>query len=513
MWRISGALARAFNRFHVVNVNGCVHGEAEALGQSSLLPLGQNAGSKTYTLTTIGPQNDQNGQDQKRKGTYKSCTDHLPQHTVLDVFGWGAIAVFFLHLARQLSFQNAVPGSSPEDRCSRVPCLKQILASLAQTQDSGLKRSIIPKEAQASVWKNIPLQSEAPVQQVRPSDSASGYGILHLSADQDESPIDISKEGRSTTEISTDSKEASQQKILDLEEDFGESLQSASSRLLEVTENSMPVVLNIFGIVSARNSADYKAAFRFFRESAGSGYSKAQYNTGVCYEQGKGVSKDITKAAEYYLLAAKGGHTQAKYRYARYLLRPEAGREDSLIAIQMLQEAAQAGLKEAQAYLGVFYSKEPRLDLHKAVRYLRMAAENGDVQSRYYLGVCYEKGFGVPASRQEALRHYERASETGHGPAQQKMLEMNQELAEGESPPCVSLKAAASSPCLPVLDRVSVLTRAGNRLSVNRMRGMGLPHSLSTGNLLAMSTADTGNYSHVTNVSPPLTSLRAIGVG
>ncbi|KAM8971900.1 death ligand signal enhancer [Pelodytes ibericus] len=524
MWRISGSLARALNRFHVTNIPGCVHGEAEALGPSSLLPLGQNAGDKRYTLHSPGSQNDQDGREQKKKGTYKSCTGQLHQCNILDAFGWGAIAVFFLHLARQASFQNATSNPSPEGRCFRRSYLKQILFSLTQSQTSSVKRSIFPEDATVSGWNGLQLQKEsveadcAAPESLSP-DSASGYGSLHLTFDEGESQIDASY--TSTPGTASDSKDhetCPPQQILEPEEDLGETLQFAASRLLEVTESSLPIALNIFGIVSARDSTDYRSTFRFFQESAKNGYSKAQYNTGVCYEQGKGVAKDMTKAAEYYLLAAKSGHDRAKYRYARYLLHAQATtEEDTQAAVEMLHEAAKEGLKEAQAYLGVLYSKEPHMDLQKAAHFLWMAAENGDVQSRYYLGVCYEKGFGVPASRQEALRHFERASKMGHDPARQKLLEISQEQTEGASTTYVSLRAASSSPCLPVLGGLSILTRASNRFSANRTNSLGLPHSLSTGNLLLMSPADGSNFNlvphHANSISLPLTSLRAIGVG
>ncbi|XP_063303986.1 death ligand signal enhancer [Pelobates fuscus] len=519
MWRIPGALARALNRFHAVNIQGCVRGQADALGPSSLIPFGQNAGGKSSTLHSYDPKGNHNGHDQKKKGTYKSCAGQLRQHILIDAFGWGAIAVFFLHLARQVSYQKSTPGVSPEHRCPRK-FIKHILCSLSQNQDPFVKQSIIPNKVKVSVWNDTQLQDDT-VDDTPSLNSppilASGYDTLHFSIDQAESRVDLGSP--STPEKIADSNEPTvhpSQQIVDTGRDPEESVEFAASRLLDVAETSFPVVLNIFGIVNARNGTDYQTAFYFFQESAENGYSKAQYNTGVCYEQGKGVTKNMAKAAEYYLLAANSGHNRAKYRFARYLLRDgvKVRPEDVQTALRMLKEAAQAGLKEAQAYLGVFYSREPYRDLQKAITHLVMAAENGDVQSRYYLGVCYEKGFGVPASKQEALLHYEKASKTGHGPAQQKLLEITAEQAQGTSSTSVSLKTAASSPCLPVLESLRNLTRTSSRYSANRTHSLGLLHSMSTGNLLAMSPQDGNSYILAPkNISLPLASLRAIGVG
>ncbi|KAM4748754.1 death ligand signal enhancer [Rhinophrynus dorsalis] len=529
MWRIPGLLTRALNRFHASGVPGYVHGETEALSPSSLLPLGQNASNKSYTYSSSSSKNGQNGQDQKKKGTFQSFNGQLPQYTILDAFGWGAAAVFFLQLARQISLHNSTPNSPKEGRCSRRSCLDQIIASLEQTRNPFLRTYIVPKRTHLHAWNELHLQGEnkAEDEETSPesfsSASSSESGVLHLTNEQCGSQIGNTSEfsitNSSTCGSDTESDKSAErpgQEVLVPEEDLGESLPLAASRLLDVVESSVPVVLNITGIVSARDRADYSTAFRFFLQSAECGYSKAQYNTGVCYEQGKGVGKDMKKAAAYYLLAAQSGHNQAKYRYARYLLHRQAESKPEIdkMAVQMLQEAAEAGLKEAQAYLGVLYSKESHMNPQKAVRYLWMAAENGDGQSRYYLGVCYERGFGVPASRREALRHYERAAKTGYSPAQQKLLEMRQEEVEGLGSLTVSLRAAASSPCLPVLERERILTGASHTHSANT-NSLGLPHSLSTGNLL-MVPADTG-YSlaplHVKRVVLPLASLRVVEVG
>ncbi|XP_073477146.1 death ligand signal enhancer isoform X1 [Aquarana catesbeiana] len=518
MWRISGLLGRALNRCHAANFQGCVHGETEALNPSSLIPLGQNVGSKSYSSQSSGAHSGQNEQKHKKKRNFQFCTGQLPQYTVLDAFGVGAAALFFLHLARQASF-HCCTSKPQEDRCSQRNCLKQILSSLYPCSRFSVSNYILPKSVQSCTWNGIKLQNDAALQDVEvslesASPASSSESDLHHLAEQADSSTDdnlgfsLGSDAASEESTSRPVNEPRQSK-----EDHGESLNLAASRLLDLTETSVPTVLNIFGIISARDSADYKSAFHFFQESAESGYSKAQYNVAVCYEKGKGVAKDMTKAADYYRLAASGGHQLAKYRYARHLL--QSNSEETQSAVQLLQDAAQAGVKEAQAYLGVFYSKASHFDPEKAARYFWMAAENGDVQSRYHLGVCYERGFGVLVSKLEALRHYEKAARSGHEPAQQKLLEMQQLQTQDLSSPLNSLRAAASSPCLPVLERTNFWTKA--TYAASNTNSLGLPHSMSTGDLLVMSPANSGSYLlppiHVTAMTPPMASLRAIGVG
>ncbi|XP_077122405.1 death ligand signal enhancer [Ranitomeya variabilis] len=519
MWRIPGLFARALNRFHAANVQGCVHGEAEALNPSSLIPLGQNAGSRSYSSQSSGDHGRQNGQEKKRRGSFQFCTGQLPQYCMLDAVGLGAAAVFFLHLARQISFHCST-NSSREDRAPRRTCLEQILKSFSQSHHLSVKSHIVPQAVQPLAWKDLPLQGGANQQDrdasLQTYSTAPASGRHHLVAVPEVSQTeDFLEVGATYGPVSReDEPSTSAREPLKPKEEAGESLQGAASRLLDVTETSVPTVLNIFGIISARDSGDYRSAFHFFQESAAAGYSKAQYNTAVCYERGKGVGKDLSKAAELYLLAARGGHQQAKYRYARYLLNVKP--EDTPSAVKMLQEAAEAGVKEAQAYLGVFYSKESHLDPEKAAKYFWMAAENGDVQSRYHLGVCYERGFGVATSGPEAVRHFERAAKSGHEASQQKLLELQPHGTEGLGSPLSSLRTTTSSPCLPVLERMKVRLDPNFGFSAIGTSPLGLPHSLSTGNL-PMSPAESRSYLlaplHMKGLAPPMAALRAIGVG
>lgn len=42
-------------------------------------------------------------------------------------------------------------------------------------------------------------------------------------------------------------------------------------------------------------SGDYTAAFSYFQKAAERGYSKAQYNMGLCHEHGRGTPRDLSK--------------------------------------------------------------------------------------------------------------------------------------------------------------------------------------------------------------------------
>lgn len=54
------------------------------------------------------------------------------------------------------------------------------------------------------------------------------------------------------------------------------------------------IFLFMAGLESVK-SGNYKDAFMCFATAAQQGYNKAQFNTGVCFEKGRGVHKDTEK--------------------------------------------------------------------------------------------------------------------------------------------------------------------------------------------------------------------------
>ncbi|NWR80646.1 DELE protein, partial [Centropus unirufus] len=199
-------------------------------------------------------------------------------------------------------------------------------------------------------------------------------------------------------------------------------LEEAAFQLQQIFRIDISIALNILGIESVRAGHD-RIAYTCFKLAADRGYSKAQFNVGLCYEHGRGTEKDLEKAAFYYYHAASSCHAMAQYRYARCLLchRPEHEWAQHWKAVAFLEQAAMAGITEAQAYLGVFYMRGPQPKEKRGLKYLLLAAENGDAQSRYHVGVCYEKGLGVQQSLAEAVKHYQQSAAAGNRDARERL--------------------------------------------------------------------------------------------
>uniref|UniRef100_H3AVN1 DAP3 binding cell death enhancer 1 n=1 Tax=Latimeria chalumnae TaxID=7897 RepID=H3AVN1_LATCH len=387
--------------------------EEDVQNPSPPLCSGRVAYDSSRSCKCRSSHSGQNGNGQKKEKNSLSYSSVLPRYTVLDAVGWGAAAVIFLQLARRIhvhfSSQNnhSLSAGKPGNR------LHDFLPFSTHTATS---RSILPGSLRVQCLNNSRVQnsnsksshSSTPDTSSYPSPEPSSFSSSSEEATTAE-PGDVNY-----TEQSAGG-EGEQAKADSQKEDLNKSLEEAASNLQVVTESSVQAVLNILGLQNV-HASEYEMAFSYFMMAAKQGYSKAQYNVGVCFERGSGVPKDLWKAAWYYRLAAAQGHSMAQYRYAKYLLHHKTGSDitDAQEAIALLEQAAGVGLKEAQAYLGVLYMKAPHQDEQKAVTYLKMAAESGDSQSQYHLGTCYQNGIGVQQSIGRALKLFQQAAASGH---------------------------------------------------------------------------------------------------
>ncbi|KAK3099528.1 hypothetical protein FSP39_005871 [Pinctada imbricata] len=173
------------------------------------------------------------------------------------------------------------------------------------------------------------------------------------------------------------------------------------------------IARNIEGNDQAKRGHMTKAAERW---SVGSqlGYSKSNFNLGLCYETGQGVKKDLSKAAEHYQMAGEDGHPQALYNLALMYLEGRGVPKDPREAIHLLEKAAEYGLRQAQTYLGVHYTTAETKDMERAVNLFQMAARQDDSEAQYFLGICYEQGLGVAVNECKAADLYSQSASGGH---------------------------------------------------------------------------------------------------
>ena len=87
-------------------------------------------------------------------------------------------------------------------------------------------------------------------------------------------------------------------------------------------------------------SGDIKAAIPLLKEAAELGNAEAQYNYGVCFQQGAGVSQDDKTANEWFLKSASQGWKDAQFKLAYSFATGRGVEQDNKKAFQWALKCA-----------------------------------------------------------------------------------------------------------------------------------------------------------------------------
>lgn len=143
--------------------------------------------------------------------------------------------------------------------------------------------------------------------------------------------------------------------------------------------------LHASGIGGVRQDAVRGVAwFRRAAESPG-GDVVAEFNLGLCYEDGNGVARDAAEASRWYLSAAKAGYAAARYRLARAYELGDGVTQNADTSRYWLKLAAKDNYSDAQYALGMRLIASGEVDQGK--RWLRAAAAQGHAQAIAALAV------------------------------------------------------------------------------------------------------------------------------
>ncbi|KAM4554880.1 death ligand signal enhancer isoform 2-T2 [Odontesthes bonariensis] len=495
MWRVQGFVGRVLHRYHGSNtlrLSQNHHVEDEVINSSAAL-------SNTRQSSDNSSQSEDDGERRRKQKTFQFGYAEFPRYSALDAVGWGAVAVLFMQICRRIhsKFSSATE-PSPNPGALTAPstlqkCSYRILLETLSRRDILPRGSVLclqgvsdrQNEDQSSAQSSSSSSSSST------NSPATSIEQHHLTADssisnhQRESLIQYSPEHEESLPSAAcppqndtnNSEKRNEENVLSNQERLAE----AALHLRQVGDTSVPVILNIIGLESAK-SENYEEAFTCFLVAAQHGYNKAQFNVGVCYEKGRGVGKDKEKALYYYRQAADTGHKQAQYRYAKLLLttRGRQSAEELDTVIGLLGKAASAGLTEAQICLASVYSRDPVRNGCKSVQYLKMAAESGDDSALLFLGQCYESGFGVQQNLKTAVKFYKRAAQAGNKRAKSLLTPTNEVYKKGDA----VIRSIHSAPCFSMMD--GRLLQPLSSLASHRPATLPLiPHSWSTGNLCA----------------------------
>jgi TPR repeat protein len=129
----------------------------------------------------------------------------------------------------------------------------------------------------------------------------------------------------------------------------------------------------------AYQSGDYATALREWQPLAEQGHVLAQYQLGLLYANGKGVTKDDAKARQWYEKAAIQGHTEAQVNLGVLLMYARGGQQDYKMAVYYLRLAANQGNDLAQRRLGQMHERGEGVqqDYIKAYMWYSIGSANG----------------------------------------------------------------------------------------------------------------------------------------
>jgi uncharacterized protein len=135
--------------------------------------------------------------------------------------------------------------------------------------------------------------------------------------------------------------------------------------------------------MDAYHHSDYATALREWQPLAEQGQAVAQYQIGLLYANGKGVTKDDAKARQWYEKAAVQGHTEAQVNLGVLLMYARGGQQDYKMAVYYLRLAANQGNDLAQRRLGQMYERGEGVqqDYVKAHMWYSLGSANGGVEA------------------------------------------------------------------------------------------------------------------------------------
>ena len=151
----------------------------------------------------------------------------------------------------------------------------------------------------------------------------------------------------------------------------------------------------------------------------------SQFELGLRYENGVGISHSLKEALYWFSTAGKQGHAGGQNRVGLYYKKfgdqlQEKGNTDKSSevyskAFDLLEDSASKGHSEAQNTLGIMYFNGSGVDEDKveAIKWFRKSAAQGNSKAWGNLAHRYQRGEGVEKDIEEAIRLFIKASELG----------------------------------------------------------------------------------------------------
>ena len=171
----------------------------------------------------------------------------------------------------------------------------------------------------------------------------------------------------------------------------------------------------------------HEEAVVWFERGAEGGNRYSQYNLGCIYTFGQGVEKDETEAAKWYELSAEGrrGFSHAQNNLGLMYEQGQGGLPiDREKAVELYRMSANEHNSAAEANLGRMYHLGQgglERNLREAEKWYKKSALHGSKCGQYSLACLYEYGGEEVHDHQKALDWFRLSASQGHLQAQQML--------------------------------------------------------------------------------------------
>ncbi|MDO9629802.1 MAG: tetratricopeptide repeat protein [Acholeplasmataceae bacterium] len=160
--------------------------------------------------------------------------------------------------------------------------------------------------------------------------------------------------------------------------------------------------------INAIEEERWKDATFYLEKAANQQYALAAYSLAMYYHEKE--AKYPLKAFEWFMVAAKQGHTESEYYVGLYYQNGKGVPQNIEQAVYWLEKAAVKKDKNALYHLAMILIKEEMKDYKTIAKLLEQAAALDHPHAQYNLAVMYQKGDGVPQNMQKSFFWYEKAA-------------------------------------------------------------------------------------------------------
>jgi len=173
-----------------------------------------------------------------------------------------------------------------------------------------------------------------------------------------------------------------------------------------------PTIKNVESIAPSY----YDDLFEVYKFRSQQGNLEAINNLGAMYLKGLGVSRDETKALEYFLMASKSKFPPAMYHLGLIYYKGLGVDKNLKKAQHWFERAAITGDREAQFFLGLIFAteKDHPKNISESLKWFEAAAKNGMPAAQYNLAILRKKNNQAKEFDQTSLFWLKTASQKLH---------------------------------------------------------------------------------------------------